>query len=82
MMERIRLAGRLDTNGHLTLRPTFPTAIPPERWRQETLAYVVEVLDATGSSARARTAVGVGHLRQQQHRAARIGRPARWRRTS
>ena len=48
MTERIRLSGRLDADGHLTLRPAFPTAIPPERWRQETLAYVVEVLDAQG----------------------------------
>ncbi len=46
MTERIRLSGRLDTDGRLTLRPAFPTAIPPGRWRQEALAYVVEVLDA------------------------------------
>lgn len=48
MTERIRLSGRLDAEGHLTLRPAFPTAIPPERWRHDTLSYVVEVLDAQG----------------------------------
>ena len=48
MTERIRLSARLDREGHVTLRPAFPTAIPPERWRQDTLAYVVEVLDAQG----------------------------------
>ena len=48
MTTRIRLSGRLNAEGHLTLRPAFPTAIPPERWRQETLVYVVEVLDAQG----------------------------------
>src|SRR4051794_22545056 len=48
MTERIRFSARLDREGHLTLRPAFPTAIPPGRWRQEALAYVVEVLDAQG----------------------------------
>jgi hypothetical protein len=48
MTERIRLSARLDAEGHLILRPAFPTAIPPERWRQDTLAYVVEVLDGQG----------------------------------
>lgn len=48
MTERIRFSARLDSEGHLTLRPAFPTNIPPERWRQETFAYVVEVLDAQG----------------------------------
>jgi hypothetical protein len=50
MTERIRISGRLDAEGVLTLRPAFPTAIPPERWRHDTLAYVVEVLDAQGHS--------------------------------
>jgi hypothetical protein len=45
MTERIRLSGRLDAEGRLTLRPAFPTAIPPERWRHEPPSYVVEVLD-------------------------------------
>jgi len=48
MTERIRLSARLDAEGRLTLRPAFPTAIPPEHWRHDTLAYVVEVLDAEG----------------------------------
>ena len=48
MTERIRLSARVDAEGRLTLRPAFPTAIPPERWRHDTLAYVVEVLDAQG----------------------------------
>lgn len=48
MTERIRLAGRLDDEGHLTLRPAFLTAIPPERWQHETLAYIVEVVDGQG----------------------------------
>jgi len=48
MTERIRISGRLDLEGNLTLRPAFRTAIPPERWRHDTLAYVAEVLDARG----------------------------------
>jgi hypothetical protein len=48
MTERIRLSGRLDAEGHLTLRPAFPTKIPPERWRHDALPYVVDVLDAQG----------------------------------
>src|SRR6476659_9574435 len=48
MTERIRLSARLDAEGRLTLRPAFPTAIPPERWRHEALAYVAEVLDVRG----------------------------------
>jgi hypothetical protein len=48
MTERIRLSARLDAEGHLTLRPVFPTTIPPEPWRHDTLAYVVEVLDTQG----------------------------------
>jgi len=48
MTERIRLSGRLDADGHFTLRPAFPTEIPPERWRHDALAYVVEVLDGQG----------------------------------
>lgn len=48
MTERIRLSARLDTDGNLTLRPAFPTAIPPERWRHDTPVYVVEVLDFQG----------------------------------
>ena len=47
MSERIRLSGRLDAEGHLTLRPAFPTAIAPERWRDDALLYFAEVLDAT-----------------------------------
>lgn len=50
MTDRIRLSGRLDAEGHVTLRPAFPTTIEPERWRQETLSYVAEVLDAEGNS--------------------------------
>jgi hypothetical protein len=48
MTERIRISGRLNAEGRLTLRPAFPTAIPPERWRHDALAYVVEVLDTRG----------------------------------
>ena len=48
MTERIRLSGRLDADGHLTLRPAFPTAIAPERWRHDALSYVVEILDTRG----------------------------------
>ena len=48
MTERIRLSGRLDAEGHLTLRPAFPTTIPPERWRHDAVSYVVEILDAQG----------------------------------
>ncbi|MGI9182490.1 MAG: hypothetical protein ACR2H9_18585 [Longimicrobiaceae bacterium] len=48
MTERIRISGRLNAEGGLTLRPAFPTAIPPERWRRDALVYVVEVLDAQG----------------------------------
>jgi hypothetical protein len=48
MTERIRLSARLDADGHLTLRPAFPTTIAPERWRHDTLAYVAEVLDTQG----------------------------------
>lgn len=48
MTERIRFSARLGTDGHLTLRPAFPTAIPPGRWRRDTLVYVVEVLDSQG----------------------------------
>ena len=48
MTERIRLSGRLDADGHLTLRPAFPTAIPPERWRHDAFSYVVEILDTQG----------------------------------
>jgi len=47
--DRIRLSGRLDAEGHLTLRPAFPTAIAPERWRHDTLSYIAEVLDAQGN---------------------------------
>jgi hypothetical protein len=50
MTTRIRLSGRLDTEGHLTLRPAFPTVIPPENWRNDALKYVVDVLDAKGHS--------------------------------
>ena len=39
MTERIRLSARLDAEGRLTLRPAFPTAIPPEHWRHDTLAH-------------------------------------------
>lgn len=48
MTERIRLSGRLDGEGRLTLRPAFRTTIPLEHWRQEPLTYIVEVLDAGG----------------------------------
>lgn len=48
MSERIRLSARVDAAGRLTLRPAFPTSIPPTSWRHDTLAYVVEVLDANG----------------------------------
>ena len=48
MTERIRLSGRLDAEGHLTLRPAFPTKTPPKRWRHDALSYVVDVLDAKG----------------------------------
>jgi hypothetical protein len=48
MTERIRLSARLDADGHLTLRPAFPTTIPPVRWRHDASPYVAEVLDAEG----------------------------------
>jgi hypothetical protein len=48
MTERIRLSARLNSDGRLTLRSAFPTAIPPERWRHDALSYVVEILDAQG----------------------------------
>lgn len=48
--QRIRLSGRLDAEGHLTLRPAFPTTIPPRRWRHDALSYVVDVLDAKDQS--------------------------------
>lgn len=46
LTQRIRLSGRLNAEGHLTLRPAFPTTIPPERWRPDGLSYVVDVQDA------------------------------------
>lgn len=48
MTERIRLTGRVDAEGRLTLRPAFPTSIPPENWRHTALTYVAEVLDTAG----------------------------------
>ena len=48
MTDRLRLSGRLDAEGHLTLRPAFPTGIPPEQWHDGPLLHVVEALDAEG----------------------------------
>lgn len=48
MAERIRLTGRVDAEGRLTLRPAFPTTIPPENWRHNPLSYFVEVMDTEG----------------------------------
>src|SRR3954470_22844769 len=54
MTERIRLSARVDADGHTTLRPVFPTTIPPGRWRSNTVVhvpevlYVAEVLDGQG----------------------------------
>ncbi len=48
MTERVRLSGRLDAEGRCTLRPAFLTRIPPERWREGAVQYVVEVRDEGG----------------------------------
>lgn len=38
----------MDAAGGFTLRPVFPTRIPPERWREALVQYVAEVLDEQG----------------------------------
>lgn len=48
MTERIRISGHVDAAGHLTLRPAFPTTIPPGRQRQDAPSYAAEILDING----------------------------------